>query len=110
MFDIPCRPLQKQALVRRLPRQEGNKKGRTGRVEGIVIGVVELEVEGLIENQIDVVDLSGDLERALSQRLLLKAMMGISRVLIRLEFAEWFLLRKACMYCTVQTKKISRTG
>lgn len=59
------------ALVRLLVRQ-GSRGGRTGRVVVIVSSVVELDVEGLIKNQIEVVDIVGDLERVLGQRLLLK--------------------------------------
>ena len=62
MFDSPCRPLQERALVRKLLGGIGSKGGRTGCVVGIVVGVVELEVEGLVEDHIDVVDLFKDLE------------------------------------------------
>ena len=105
MFDIPCRPLQKQQLVRRVSRQKGSKGGRTGRVKGIVVGVVELEVERLIENQIDVVELFEDLEPSTESALVTKNDDGdISRVLNSLEFAEWSIFGKVCMYCTVNVK------
>ena len=98
-------------MVRRLLRHEGNERGRTSRVEGIVVGVIELEVECLIEDKIEVVDLGEDLEPSTKLAPAIKDNVGdVSNVWVHLKFAEWSMLETVCMYCTVNMKQIRPTG